>query len=191
MSAMPIIIAPDARLSAISAEVESVNLEVRRLVDNMFETMYLTRGLGLAAVQVGAHKRIFVTAIPPCEDEIEDNLDSSFIKEGGPYCMINPQILEISDKQVLMPEGCLSIPYQRDYILRPQFLTISYLDYNGATKILKAKGWLARCIQHEIDHLNGKLFIEHLSKLKYDLAIKKAIKTKKRKNLPEWAEIEN
>ncbi|MDG7057571.1 MAG: peptide deformylase [Wolbachia endosymbiont of Penenirmus auritus] len=175
MSKLPIVIAPDERLTTRASEVTAINDEIKELVNDMFETMYDADGLGLAAVQVGVLKRIFVMDV-----QLED-------VEGGPagyesngkFCMVNPEITELSDEQTILKEGCLSVPEQSHEIKRPKYLTAKYRDLNNEERTLKASGWLARCIQHELDHLNGILYIRHLSKLKYDMAIKKAQKIKR------------
>lgn len=178
MSILPIIIAPDHRLHLCSEEVTEVNDEIKQLVDDMFETMYHEGGLGLAAVQVGVHKRVFIADVPEEYDNLEDKVDS-YRLTGGPFCIINPQIIELSSESILLNEGCLSVPEQRNEISRPKYLTLKYLDYHGKEQTVKAGGWLARCFQHEIDHLNGILYFKHLSKIKYDMAVKKAQKIKK------------
>ncbi|MBQ4875345.1 MAG: peptide deformylase [Rickettsiaceae bacterium H1] len=182
MTILPIVVAPDERLLVCSQQVETVDQEVKNLLDDMLETMRDANGVGLAAVQVGVHKRIFVAEIP--EKYVFDKYDEfnrykDYKAVGGPYFVINPVITEYSDDSVVFKEGCLSIPKQRGEVSRPRRITVEGLDYNGNKQVIKARGLLARCVQHEIDHLNGKLYIEHLSKLKYDMAIKKAHKVKK------------
>lgn len=175
MSKLPIVIAPDERLVTRASEVIDITDKIKELVNDMFETMYDAEGLGLAAVQVGVLKRIFVMDVQPekAGDELVE-YDSV-----GKFCMINPEIMELSDEQVIMSEGCLSIPEQSHEIKRPKYLTIKYKNLNNEEQTLKASGWLARCIQHELDHLNGILYIRHLSRLKYDLAMKKVQKVKR------------
>ncbi|WP_168464038.1 peptide deformylase [Wolbachia endosymbiont of Ctenocephalides felis wCfeT] len=173
MPALPIVIAPDERLITRANEITDINDKVKELVNNMFQTMYKADGLGLAAVQVGAMERVFVMDIQSEKDELAG------YESTGKFCMINPEITELSDEKVIMKEGCLSIPEQSYEIERPRYLTVKYQDINSEEHTLKASGWLARCIQHELDHLNGILYIRHLSKLKYDMAMKKAQKVKK------------
>ncbi|MDN5248444.1 MAG: peptide deformylase [Wolbachia endosymbiont of Tyrophagus putrescentiae] len=175
MPTLPIVIAPDERLITRASEVQEINDEIKKLVNDMFETVSDANGFGLAAVQLGVLKRVFVTCISPEYQEEYPGYQSI-----GTFCMINPEITELSDEQVVMTEGCLSIPEQHYEIKRPQYLTVKYWDIDGKEKTIKANGWLARCIQHELDHLNGILYIRHLSKLKYGLAIKKAKKIKER-----------
>lgn len=182
MTVLPIVIAPDDRLLICSQEVEKVDDNVTKLLNDMLETMHHANGLGLAAVQVGVHKRIFVAEIP--QDYTLDKYDEEdehkdYVAVGGPYFLINPIITEYSDDVVDFREGCLSVPKQGGEVIRPRRITVESLDYYGNKQIIKARGWLSRCFQHEIDHLNGKLFIEHLSQLKYQMAIKKAQKVKK------------
>lgn len=174
MPKLPIVIAPDERLVTQASEITDINDKIKELVNNMFETMYDANGLGLAAVQVGVLKRVFVMDIPSEYEEEQVGYQST-----GSFCMINPEITELSDEKVVLTEGCLSIPEQSHEIQRPKYLTVKYKDLNNEEKITKANGWLARCIQHELDHLNGILYIRHLSKLKYDMAMKKAQKIKK------------
>ncbi|QKX01361.1 peptide deformylase [Wolbachia endosymbiont of Dipetalonema caudispina] len=176
MSKLSIIIAPDERLTTCASEVRDIDNEVRELVYNMFETMYDAEGFGLAAVQVGVLKRICVMDV-----QLEDVEKSELVEYElvGKFCMINPEIIGLFDEQVILREGCLSIPKQNYEIKRSKYLTVRFKNLNDEIQILKAGGWLARCIQHEIDHLNGILYIRHLSKLKYDMAVKKARKVKR------------
>ncbi|NUY39304.1 peptide deformylase [Wolbachia endosymbiont of Litomosoides brasiliensis] len=175
MPKLSIIIAPDERLITYASKVTDINDKIKELVNNMFETMYDAEGLGLAAVQVGVLKRVFVVDV-----QLEDIKGRPAGYEStGKFCMINPEITGLSDEQVILKEGCLSIPEQSHEIRRPKYLTVKYKDLNNEEQTLKASGWLARCIQHELDHLNGILYIRHLSKLKYDIAIKKAQKVKR------------
>ncbi|WP_265040187.1 peptide deformylase [Wolbachia endosymbiont (group A) of Trypoxylon clavicerum] len=175
MSILPIVIAPDERLITRASEVTDINDKIKELVNDMFETMYDAEGLGLAAVQVGVLKRVFVMDI---QLEIIENEPVGY-ESTGKFYMINPEITELSDEQVILKEGCLSIPEQSYEIKRPKYLTVKYKDLDNEEQTLKASGWLARCIQHELDHLNGILYIRHLSKLKYDMVMKKAQKVKK------------
>ncbi|WP_353287214.1 peptide deformylase [Wolbachia endosymbiont (group B) of Gerris lacustris] len=175
MSKLPIVIAPDERLTTRASEVTDINDKTEELVNDMFETMYDADGLGLAAVQVGVLKRVFVMDVQ--REDMEDR--PSGYELTGKFYMINPEITELSDEQVIMSEGCLSIPEQSHEIKRPKYLTVKYKNLNNEEQTLRASGWLARCIQHELDHLNGILYIRHLSKLKYDMAMRRAQKVKK------------
>ncbi len=170
MSKRNIVIEPDPILRRKSSVIEKVNDEIRNLLDDMLETMYNAPGIGLAAVQIGILKRIIVIDISK-EDENKK-----------PFFLINPEITFRSKKTSVYEEGCLSLPGHFAEIERPAECHLNFIDYNGKRKELKAKGLLATCIQHEIDHLNGILFIDYLSKLKKDMIIKKLIKRKKEIN---------
>ena len=166
MTNKKILIEPDPILRKKSSQLEKVDNEIRKLLDDMLETMYSAPGIGLAAVQVGILKRLIV-------------IDISKEKESKkPLFLINPEIIFKSKKTSTHEEGCLSIPGYFAEIERPAECHIKFLDYFGK-KELKADGLLATCIQHEIDHLNGILFIDYLSKLKKDMIIKKLVKNKK------------
>jgi len=167
MSILTIVKEPDPILRKKSLPVKEVNGEIKKLMKNMLETMYAAPGIGLAAVQVGILKRIIV---------IDISVDSSLKK---PIFFVNPKIVWKSDILETKQEGCLSIPGHFGNIKRPEACHVRYLDYSGKEKILKADGLLATCIQHEIDHCNGILFIDHLSKLKKNFIVKKLIKAQK------------
>ena len=167
MSKKKILTIPDPILREISQPVKKVDQDIKNLMDDMLETMYDAPGIGLAAVQIGILKRVIV-------------MDLSKEKEKKkPIFIVNPEIISKSDDLVSYEEGCLSIPNQFAEIERPNSCKIKYLDYDGKQNELKAEGLLATCIQHEIDHINGILFIDYLSKLKKDLIIKKVKKQKK------------
>jgi len=169
MTVRPILTAPDPRLQALSTDVEKVDAEIRKLVDEMAESMYAADGIGLAAVQIGVPKRVIVI-----------DLDQ---KEGkkNPRAFINPKILWASEEMAVFEEGCLSVPEIWDDVERPARIRCEYLDLDGKKVELEADGMLATCLQHEMDHLNGVLFIDHLSRLKRSMAIKKLTKAKKLK----------
>ena len=170
MSDLKIIIAPDPRLLKVSQQVEDVDKSVKILLDDMLETMYAASGIGLAAVQVGVLKRLIV-------------IDISKEKEKkNPLFLINPEIISKSKKTSIHEEGCLSLPGHFAEIERPAECQIKFIDYDGKEQELRVNGLLATCIQHEIDHLNGVLFIDYLSKLKKDMIVKKLIKHKKELN---------
>ncbi|QKX01895.1 peptide deformylase [Wolbachia endosymbiont of Cruorifilaria tuberocauda] len=176
MSKLKILIFPHEKLTTRASQVDDINDKIIELVNDMFETMYNAEGFGLAAVQVGVLKRVFVMDV-----YLEDIESRSAGHESiGKFCMINPEIMELSDEQIILKEGCLSIPEQNYEIKRPKYLTVKYKNLNNEVKTLKACGWLARCIQHEIDHLNGILYIKHLSRLKHNMAMRKAQKVKRR-----------
>ena len=158
---------PDPILRKKCEPLEKVDEETKKLMDDMLETMYAAPGIGLAAIQVGILKRLVVIDISKDEEKKK------------PLFLINPQIIHQSKKTSVYEEGCLSLPGQFAEIERPAECTIKYIDYNGKKKDLKSDGLLATCIQHEVDHLNGILFIDYLSKLKKDMIIKKLVKQKK------------
>jgi len=166
MALLPIIIAPDPRLKLKCEVVDEVTDNIRKLIDNMLETMYNAPGIGLAAPQIGVTKRIIVVDVSKHD---EDN---------QPYKMINPEIIWHSDELVDYEEGCLSLPKQYAEVKRPNAIHIRYIDTEGNTQEIKANDVLATCIQHEIDHLDGKLFVDHVSKLRRDLIIRKLKKYK-------------
>ena len=165
-----IVIEPDPILREKSATLEKVDDEIRALLDDMLETMYAAPGIGLAAVQVGILKRLIV-------------IDVSREKEKkNPLFLVNPEIIFKSNDTSVYEEGCLSLPGHFAEIERPAECQVRYIDYNGKKKEMRANGLLATCIQHEVDHLNGILFIDYLSKLKRDMIIKKLVKNKKELN---------
>ena len=170
MSQRKIVIEPDPILRKKSKTLETVDNELRTLLDDMLETMYAAPGIGLAAVQVGILKRLIVIDIS--KDEEKKN----------PLFLINPEIVFRSKKTSIHEEGCLSLPGHFAEIERPAECHIKFIDYGGKKKELKASGLLATCIQHEVDHLDGILFIDYLSKLKKDMIVKKLIKHKKELN---------
>ena len=164
MSVRKILTEPNKLLRQISKPVEKVGVEERTLMDNMLETMYEAPGIGLAAIQIGVPKRIIVMDISRDEDKKE------------PRYFVNPVIKNRNKEKVKYEEGCLSVPDQFAEIERPNTCEVEYLDYDGKKQILKADGLLATCIQHEMDHLEGILFIDYLSKLKKSMIIKKLSK---------------
>jgi len=161
MTIREILTAPDPRLRQMSTQVEVVDDGVRALLDDMLETMYEAKGIGLAAIQVNVPMRIIVMDLAG-EDE-----------EPNPVYIINPEILEPSEETSLYQEGCLSVPEFYEEVERPARCRVRYLDYHGEERILDAEGLFATCIQHEMDHLNGVLFIDHISRLKRDRIIRK------------------
>ena len=167
MALRQILIEPNKILREKSLSVENVDKDIQILMDDMLETMYAAPGIGLAAIQVGIPKRVIVLDIKQ--------------KEGqkNPICLVNPEIIEKSKNTSTYEEGCLSVPGQFAEIDRPDKCHVKYLDYYGEKKEMKAEGMLATCIQHEIDHLEGILFIDYLSKLKKTMIIKKLSKQKK------------
>mgnify|MGYP001487944629 FL=1 len=166
MAVKTIITEPNPLLRQISKPVDKVGDEERLLMDDMLETMYAANGIGLAAIQIGIPKRIIVMDI--CKEE----------NKKEPRYFVNPVIKNKDILKSTYEEGCLSVPNQFAEVDRPKKCDLEYLDYNGEKKILKAEGLLATCIQHEIDHLEGILFIDYLSKLKKSMIIKKLSKNK-------------
>ena len=167
MSIKDIITVPDETLKKISDPIEKVGINEKKLINDLFETMYHSKGIGLAAVQVGILKRILVIDV------------STKDEKKNPLSFINPIIKNVSNETSVYEEGCLSIPDTLREIERPKVCEVEYIDINGKVKNLKCDGLLSTCIQHEINHLDGKLIIDHLSKLKRDIIIKKISKTKK------------
>ena len=167
MAIRQILTEPNKVLRQKSLNVDEVNQEIQKLMDDMLETMYAAPGIGLAAIQVGVPKRIIVLDIAR-KDEPKK-----------PMYFVNPEILEKSQNNSIYEEGCLSVPGQFAEIERPDRCHIKYLDYHGKPQEIKAEGMLATCIQHEIDHLEGILFIDYLSKLKRSMIVKKLSKHKK------------
>ena len=171
MAPRPILTLPDPRLRLVSAPVEKINPEIRKLVDDMFETMYAAPGIGLAAIQVGIPQRV-VTMDLAKKDEPKQ-----------PKVYINPELLWASEERSTYEEGCLSIPEYYEEVERPAQVRVRYTDLEGNRQEVEANGLLATCLQHEIDHLNGVLFIDHLSKLKRDRVIRKFTKAAKREEV--------
>lgn len=161
MAKLPIITIPDPILRNQSAPIERVDDEMRRLIDDMLETMYAAPGIGLAAIQVAVPKRLLVLDVTD-KDEPRN-----------PIAMINPEIVRLGDEKRLYEEGCLSIPDVLVDIERPATVTVRYVDREGRQQELMADGLLATAIQHEVDHLDGKLIIDFLSRLKRDMVVRR------------------
>ena len=176
MASLPIVEVPDPRLRQISSPVEQVDDEVRALVADMFETMYAAPGIGLAAIQVGVPKRILVIDLQEPEEEGGEPVRD-------PRVFINPEILETSDQEVPYTEGCLSVPDQYAEVDRPDRIRARWLDEQGIQHEEAIEGLLATCLQHEMDHLNGILFIDHLSRLKREMILKRLAKLRKEQGL--------
>jgi peptide deformylase len=168
MAVREIIILPDKRLRLASEPVKKVDAGVRKLIDDMFETMYDAPGIGLAAIQVGVPQRVITMDLSKKEGPQE------------PRVFINPEILWTSEETALYEEGCLSIPEYYEEVERPAQVRVKYLDRDGKAQEVEATGLLATCLQHEIDHLNGVLFIDHISRLKRERVSKKFAKAAKR-----------
>jgi len=172
MSVLPIVEIPDPRLRLVSKPVDEVDDGVRQFVADMFDTMYAANGIGLAAIQVGVDQRILVIDLQADEDE-----EGKPIR--APKAYINPEILSASEELSTYNEGCLSIPDQYAEVRRPARCRVRWLDETGASHEEELDGLLATCMQHEIDHLNGVLFIDHVSRLKRDMLLKKLAKQRR------------
>lgn len=167
MALLPIITAPDARLKQKSAPLEAVDDDARRLMDNMLETMYEAPGIGLAAIQVGVPKAIIVMDVSPAGTP------------RAPRFFINPEIVESSRETVITEEGCLSLPDQYADVARRTAITVRHLDYDGTPRTLEAEGLLATCLQHEMDHLKGILFIDYLSAVRRSIILRRLAKARR------------
>jgi len=172
MAFLPILTAPDPLLKRTSQPVDRVDGDIRRLTDDMLATMYAAPGIGLAAVQVGVLKRVIVIDIA---------------REGeppAPLRLVNPEVVWVSDEDAKYDEGCLSVPEHYAEVRRPAEAKVRYLDLEGEIRELHATGFLATVVQHEIDHLDGILFIDHLSQLKRNMILRKLLKAKKHEKAP-------
>ena len=171
MSLLPIITAPDQRLKTVAQPVTSVNAEIRGLMDDMLETMYSAPGIGLAGPQVAISKRVLV---------IDINMNESG-KPGNPLLVANPILTWTSGDTKTAEEGCLSLPAQYSEVERPAQIRVTFIDEHDKTRELEADGLLAACLQHEMDHLDGVLFVDHLSRLKRNMILRKLAKNKRHK----------
>ena len=167
MAIQKILTEPNKILRQLSSRVENVDEDIQKLMDDLLETLYAAPGIGLAAIQIGVPKRVIVIDLSRDEDK------------KNPMYFVNPEIIWKSEDQSIYEEGCLSVPNQFAEINRPKTCHIKYLDYNGNQQETKVEGLLATCIQHEIDHLEGVLFVDHITKLKRDLILRKLRKMKK------------
>jgi len=167
MAKRDLIILPDPLLRTVSKPVKTVDTATRKLMDDMLETMYEAPGIGLAAVQIGVPQRVVVIDV------------SKEGEERQPLFLVNPEISWASDEESDYEEGCLSIPEFYDMVTRPKEVTVRYLDRQGEAREMQCGGVLATCVQHEIDHLNGVLFIDYISKLKRDRVVRKFAKAQK------------
>jgi peptide deformylase len=168
MARLPIITAPDPRLKQVAKPVGRVDAKIRQLMDEMLETMYAAPGIGLAAPQVGQSVRVIVVDVSPEDAE-----------QRQPHRMANPELLWVSDEDVTYSEGCLSVPEHYADVARPKAIRVRYIDENDELRELEAEGLLATCIQHEMDHLEGILFIDHLTALKRNIILRKLLKARK------------
>jgi len=175
MAIRPLVILPDAQLRLVSKPVEAVTPEIRTLVADMFETMYAAPGIGLAAIQIGAPLR--VVTIDLSKPEAKEGEEPEPRK---PQVFINPEVTWASEEHSVYEEGCLSIPEYYEEVERPAEVKVRYMDLDGKMQEIAADGLLATCLQHEIDHLDGVLFIDHLSRLKRERVTKKFAKAAKR-----------
>ena len=176
MAVLPILEVPDQRLRQVCAPVAQVDGEVRGIVADMFDTMYAAHGIGLAGSQVGIMRRLVVIDLQERESEDEEAAPEA---SRNPHAFVNPEILWVSDELNTYNEGCLSIPEQYAEVTRPARCTVRWLDEQGAAHEEELSGLLATCMQHEIDHLNGVLFIDHISRLKRGMLLKKLDKARK------------
>jgi peptide deformylase len=167
MAVLPIIVAPDPRLKQVAKPVDQVDAEVRRLMDDMLETMYKAPGIGLAAPQVGVLKRVIVVDIARDDEKPQ------------PFRIANPELISVSEEDAVYNEGCLSLPEHYADVTRPAAIKVRYLDHENEIRELEADGLLATCIQHEMDHLDGILFVDHLTALKRNMILRKLLKAKK------------
>jgi peptide deformylase len=167
MALLPILTAPDPRLKQKASRIEAVDDAIRLLMEDMLETMYQAPGIGLAAPQVGVGKRVIVMDIGKTEEDRQ------------PICMANPEIVWVSDDDSTYEEGCLSVPEHYAEVVRPRAIRVRYLDKQNEIREMEADGLLATVLQHEMDHLDGVLFIDHLSSLKRNMILRKLLKSKK------------
>jgi len=169
MAILPIITAPDPRLKVVSKPVATVTDETRALLDNMLETMHDAIGIGLAAIQVGINARVIVVELPDEDGE----------QKGDPLELINPKIVWSSEDERAHEEGCLSLPEHFAEVIRPDGIKLEYLDRNGKKQTMAADGLLATCIQHEMDHLEGILFVDHISAVRRNMILRKLKKLRR------------
>jgi peptide deformylase len=167
MALLPILVAPDPRLKAKAKRIDTVDADIARLMDDMLETMYRAPGIGLAAPQVGVGQRVLVMDIGKTEED------------RNPIRMANPEIVWVSDEDNTYEEGCLSVPEHYAEVVRPKAVRVRYLDHQNEIRELEADGLLATVVQHEMDHLDGVLFIDHLSALKRNMILRKLTKARK------------
>ena len=167
MTIRPLVIIPDSKLRLVSEPVKEITQEIRQLADDMLETMYDAPGVGLAAIQIGVPVRMVTMDVSKTEEERQ------------PMVLINPEVTWTSEEKRVYEEGCLSIPEYYEEVERPDRIRFRYMNLNGETVEQDADGLMATCVQHEIDHLNGVLFIDYLSRLKRDMIVKKVVKSRK------------
>ena len=168
MAILELVKAPDPRLKLVSQPVPEVDRALKRFMDDMLETMNDASGIGLAAIQVGVPKRVAVIDLDPSGPK------------SNPIYLVNPKVVAASEEQTTYNEGCLSVPEFWEDVSRPSRLTVEYTDEKGRKQTIEAEGLLAICLQHEIDHINGLLFIDHISRLKRSIALRKSAKLKRK-----------
>jgi peptide deformylase len=180
MAVLPLVIAPDPRLKKVSeaVPVNEINDDLRKFMDDLLETMYASHGLGLASVQVGVHKRILVMDISQGSIRYDGTHNPN--AEPDPLFLINPEIIAASDEMFVFEEGCLSFPAQFAEVERPKKVRVKFYDYYGTQREMDFEALASVCVQHEIDHLNGITFVEHVSKMKRDYIMRKLEKFKKK-----------
>jgi len=171
MAIRPLVILPDSVLRQVSAPVDTITPEIKTLAADMLETMYAAPGIGLAAIQIGVPKRIVTIDLSKSDEE-----------EKAPMVFINPEVIWTSEDMSTHEEGCLSIPEYYEEVERPASIKLRYMDLDGKTQEIAAEGLLATCLQHEVDHLNGVLFIDYLSRLKRERVTKRFAKVAKRES---------
>jgi peptide deformylase len=179
MPILPLVIAPDPRLNQPSQAVKAITADIKKLAADMLETMYASNGIGLAAVQVGVHLRMIVVDVDWPSPRYDKEDDAGQKRERKPLVLINPEIIEASADTNLYNEGCLSFPDQYSEVDRPAEALVRFTDLNGKEQTLRARGILCTCIQHEIDHINGVVFVDHISKLKREMILKRLRKQKR------------
>ncbi|KUL93221.1 peptide deformylase [Bosea sp. WAO] len=175
MAIRPLVILPDSQLRLVSAPVATITPEIRKLAEDMLETMYDAPGIGLAAIQIGEPVRLVTIDVSKKSDDDEET-------PKAPMVFVNPEVTWSSDELSVYEEGCLSIPEYYEEVERPARVKVRYMDLDGATQEVEADGILATCLQHEIDHLNGILFIDHLSRLKRERVTKRFAKAARRES---------
>lgn len=185
MAVLEIITAPDPRLKTRAPEVREITDEERQQLDDLLDTMYAAQGIGLAAVQVGIMKRMLVLDVEQTQEECHHGgHHHHHANPGNPMKFINPEITWASEEPFVYQEGCLSFPSQYADVERPAEVKVKYLDESGKAQEIHAKGLLAVCLQHEIDHLDGITFVDHISRLKRDMILRKMKKMKKTGDIP-------
>lgn len=180
MAILPIVILPDPKLRLVSEPIPAITDDVRALARDMLDSMYEARGIGLAAIQIGIPKRLVVIDLGKGDEP--ENEGEERTRDPDPQVLVNPEIVWASEERRIYEEGCLSIPEYTEDVERPDRVRVRYQTLEGETREVEADGLLATCVQHEIDHLNGVLFIDYLSRLKRDRVLKKFAKAARRES---------